>query len=419
MARRDADVIVVGAGAAGLAAARDLERAGMRVICLEARERAGGRILTVHDKRSPVPVELGAEFVHGRPSQIWDAARAANLELREISGRMVGVPEDGNDEGGWGDRVLSDIRRLATEERDESFLEFVERGNYGAGERRSATGYVEGFNAARKERIGVASLAQDARAADAIDGDSAFRFVAGYDALVAALGAQDVRLSSVVEAIEWRRGSARVLVRSAAGSWALTAERVVVTVPLGVLQAGVIRFDPEPAGILEAARALEFGQAVRVTLLFDRAFWEEKAETRGAGFLFSGEAVFPTWWTTLPVKAPVITGWSAGPKADPLLGKSEAEVVAAAVGAIGRIVGIPAGVTLVEAWMHDWHGDPWARGAYSYVPAGALWARRLLAEAVEGTLYVAGEATDLVGYGGTVHGAIASGQRAAGQILGR
>jgi monoamine oxidase len=118
------------------------------------------------------------------------------------------------------------------------------------------------------------------------------------------------------------------------------------------------------------------------------------------------------------VVAPVITGWSAGPKADALLGKSKTEVIAAALGSLGRIVGTPS-ARLEDAWFHDWHADPFARGAYSYVPAGALPARRRLAEPVEDTLYFAGEATDLLGYGGTVHGAIASGNRAAGQILGR
>ena len=76
----------------------------------------------------------------------------------------------------------------------------------------------------------------------------------------------------------------------------------------------------------------------------------------------------------------------------------------------------PAAVT--GTWFHDWHADPFARGAYSWVPAGALPARDTLARPVADTLYFAGEATDLLGYGGTVHGAIASGRRAARQIIG-
>ncbi len=412
----DADVIVIGAGAAGLAAARDLRRAGRSVLCLEARERIGGRILTVHDPLTTVPVELGAEFVHGRPSQIWDIVDEARLAVREMSGHMVSAVEW----GGGMDRVLEDVKQRGSDEPDESFLNFVERGNYSPADRLAASGYVEGFNAARKERIGVASLAQDERAADAIDGDSSFHILAGYDSLALELDSGCVRLNAIVEAVEWRRGTVSVRVRSALDDHreTLRAGRAVITVPLGVLQAGAIRFDPEPTHILEAARALEFGQAVRVTLRFDRAFWEDEERFAGASFIFSDEPVFPTWWTTQPVAAPVITGWSAGPKADPLLGKSKTEVIRAALDSLGRILGIPLG-RVENAWFHDWHADALARGAYSYVPAGALPARRRLSEPVEDTLYFAGEATDLLGYGGTVHGAIASGNRAAGQILRR
>jgi monoamine oxidase len=416
MSTPDADVIVIGAGAAGLTAARDLRRAGWNVLCLEARDRIGGRILTIHDPLTAVPVELGAEFVHGRPSQIWDIVGEARLAVRETSGRMVSATDSGGDM----DRVLEDVKQRGGEEPDESFLSFAEGGNYAPVDRLAASAYVEGFNAARKERIGVASLGQDERAADSIDGECGFHIAAGYDALALALDCGSVRLNSIVEAVEWRRGSASVKVRSALDDHreTLRAERVVITVPLGVLQAGAIRFDPEPAHILEAAKALEFGQAVRVTLRFDRAFWEGTERFAGASFIFSEEPVFPTWWTTRPVVAPVITGWSAGPKADALLGKSKTEVIAAALGSLGRIVGRPP-ARLENAWFHDWHADPFARGAYSYVPAGALPARRRLAEPVEDTLYFAGEATDLLGYGGTVHGAVASGNRAAGQILGK
>jgi monoamine oxidase len=416
MPSTDADVILIGAGAAGLTAARDLKRAGLSVICLEARDRIGGRILTVHDPLTPLPVELGAEFIHGRPPQTWDIIREARLRVQQISGRMVHAGAGGGD----GDRVLEDIKQQGSEEHDESFLSFVERGDYKADDRAAASGFVEGFNAARKERIGVASIAQDERAADAIDGDYNFHFAAGYDSLVMALAGNSVRLHSVVERVEWSKGASAVHARSGLDGRreTLRAKRVVVTVPLGVLQAGDIRFDPEPTGILNAARELEFGQAVRVTLRFDRAFWEDHEKFAGAGFIFSDEPVFPTWWTTLPVVAPVITGWSAGPKADPLLGKSKSEVVNAALGALQRILGAAAG-RLENAWFHDWHADPFARGAYSYVPAGGLAARRRLAEPVDETLYFAGEATDLLGYGGTVHGAIASGHRVAGQILGR
>jgi monoamine oxidase len=227
-----------------------------------------------------------------------------------------------------------------------------------------------------------------------------------------------VRLNSIVDAVKWRRGSATVEVRSALNGRreSLHSRRVLITVPLGVLQSGSIRFEPEPGVILGAAQALEFGNVFRVTLRFEKPFWADKPELSGASFILSEELVFPTWWTTLPVESAVITGWSAGPKADPLCGKTRSEIIDAALSSLEKIAGSLT-ARLENAWFHDWHADPFSRGAYSYVPAGKLAARAKLAEPVEDTLYFAGEATDLIGYGGTVHGAIASGKRAAAQIL--
>jgi monoamine oxidase len=128
---------------------------------------------------------------------------------------------------------------------------------------------------------------------------------------------------------------------------------------------------PEPHEIFEAARALEFGQAVRVTLWFDRPFWEDDPRFAGAGFIFSGGPVFPTWWTAQPVSVPVITCWSAGPNADALLGLERSAVIGRALGAIVSVAGrTPA--RLRKAYFHDWHADPFSRGAYSYAPPGAL-----------------------------------------------
>jgi monoamine oxidase len=159
---------------------------------------------------------------------------------------------------------------------------------------------------------------------------------------------------------------------------------------------------------------------LRVILRFQEAFWEENECISFAGFLLSDEPAFPTWWTPLSVRAPLITGWSAGPHADPLLGKPHAYIVSQAVDALTRITRADSArvANLLEAaYFHDWHADPFSRGAYSYVPAHALAARAVLATPVAATIYFAGEATELNGHSATVHGAIASGKRAAQQIL--
>jgi monoamine oxidase len=408
----DYDVVIIGAGAAGLAAARDLRAAGMGVCCVEARARIGGRILTARDADTPMAIELGAEFVHGRPSEIFEL----DLNIYETGGRPVSVSEEAaEDQEEESEDILGDVARTASEENDETFQSFIDRSSYPEWQKKQATAFVEGFNAARREVIGTAALAHDQRAVDKIEGDRTFRIREGYDAVIAWLAAGiEVRLNCAVDKVRWRPGEVELLL--ADGS-TVSGRRAVITAPLGVLQAGAIGFDPEPHAILEAARALRFGDAFRVTFLFEQAFWDESPRTADAGFLFSDEPVFPVWWTGRPVEPRAITGWTAGPKADALLGLPGEQVVTKAVAVLRRILNVPV-LPPHSAWFHDWHADPFSRGAYSYVPAGALPARRVLAEPVEDTLYFAGEATDLLGYGGTVHGAIASGRRAAKQIVG-
>jgi len=425
------DVLVVGAGVAGLTAYRDLTRAGLRVLCLEARDRVGGRVRTVHDRFAPVPIELGAEFVHGRPPEIWRIAQTAALAIYDCAENAVRITggKPAGDLPSWDlvGEVLDDMQHAASNGPDISFDRFLEISKHSDEAKQLATLYVEGFNAAHKEIVGIQSLAEDARAADSIGGDQSYRILNGYDAMALHIlcggnsAGNRIELSAPVEQIQWQRGAANVHFRRGltGGNESVRAKRVVVTVPLGVLQARSIRFAPEPADILEAAQKLQFGHVIRVILRFREAFWEENKELSNAGFLLSDERHFPTWWTTLPVHAPVITGWSAGPHADGISGKTRAEIIQLALRDLARVTRTDCariGELLEAVHYHPWHDDLFARGAYSYVPAGALSARTVLAKPIEDTLYFAGEATELNGHSATVHGAIATGQRVAKQI---
>ena len=197
----------------------------------------------------------------------------------------------------------------------------------------------------------------------------------------------------------------------------LTARAAVITLPIGVLQHGGVRFQPMPTAIKEAVPHIGNGQVFRVSVQFQERFWESIEGLRDARLLFSDDQTFPTWWTGLPVRAPLLTGWSAGPHTETLIGRSREAIADEAIEALTRITGFDAG-PLVRAWhLHDWHADPFSRGAYSYALAGHLDARRQLAEPVENTLFFAGEATETEGHSATVHGAIATGQRAARQIM--
>jgi len=282
-------------------------------------------------------------------------------------------------------------------------------GKISIGKAQGATAYVEGFNAAFADKISVQSLLQDAEASNVIDGERAFRFLAGYDQLPELMlsGGVNLRLDSPVKEVRWREGE----VSAFTGHGRFVAEKLIVTVPLPLLQLNTIGINPEPVEVLRAARRLAMGQVMRVTVCFRERFWEEKADF---SFLHSLDQAVPTWWSTLPVYAPVLVGWAAGPHFRPNLNLRDAvRSLAAILGMLDEKVERQ----IVTTYFHDWCADPFARGAYSYTPAGSIGVHAEIAKPVENTLFFAGEHTETGGHSGTVHGAILTGQRAARQVL--
>lgn len=230
---------------------------------------------------------------------------------------------------------------------------------------------------------------------------------------IAAAGVE-LRLQTEVRRINWGRG--RVSVESDDACYDGTA--VLVTVPLGVLQAGVIRFEPDLAGHPDAAGRLAMGSVVRMTIQCRDSFWTR--ELPSLNFVHDWDAPFPTWWTPYPLQAPLLTAWAGGPRAAALASQPESDRVNAALLTLARMMGLSRSAVeeqVIAVHSHDWESDPFSRGAYSYVPAGALSAVDELAQLCEATIFFASEATDTTGHTGTVHGAIASGSRAGRQIL--
>ncbi|HEY6119679.1 MAG TPA: NAD(P)/FAD-dependent oxidoreductase [Pyrinomonadaceae bacterium] len=443
MSSNELDIIIVGAGVAGLAAACELAREGARVYLVEARERVGGRVYTQHDKSSPVPIELGAEFMHGKPSQLMDLIEAANLPFCDAverhwyleSGRLSKSADF------WHKlNQLMDQMKIA--EPDRSFAEFLDSFPNDAETAQAkalAERYVQGFHAARTERIGVHGLIKANEAEEEVEGHKSFRILSGYssvaDFLLDEAQQHDLRLhlNTVVQEIRWSRHQVYVVCTNDEQVFTLKAAAVVVTLPLGVLQAGLdqpgaVRFAPElPAKKAKAIRDLEMGDVIKLNLRFQNRFWEDvklpgtEESLEDLGFLHSPEAPLPTWWTALPVRAPLIVGWVGGPDAELLLQRGEELVVSQGIASLSRIFRISESSlenTLEEVYLHNWASDSYARGSYSYIPVNGLASQLELAAPVDDTLFFAGEATCL-GHIGTVHGALMSGKRAAREVLER
>jgi monoamine oxidase len=162
---------------------------------------------------------------------------------------------------------------------------------------------------------------------------------------------------------------------------------------------------------------MEMGKVIRIVFRFRNAFWKKfrpsKADSQNLshlGFLFSRDERFPTWWTRMPIDVPMITGWAPFRAAEHLSGKRESQVVQEGLAALSRVFHVPQHKIeeeFVKAYFHDWQNDPFSRGAYSYGKIGSDGAQLALAEPINETLFFAGEATDITGNNGTVHGAIA------------
>lgn len=440
----DPAVIVIGAGVAGLAAACQLGRAGLSVKVVEARDRIGGRVFTKFDSDCDCPIELGAEFIHGKPPEIWELLRKAPTDITEVHGDAWCVEEGSLSPCGFWEDVNEILEKMDDSKPDESFANFLEgccrspktRAKQRAKQR--ATSYVSGFNAADPALVGVHWLMKGMRAEEKIEGQRAFRSRHGYgdllDVLQHELKAYNIllRTETVVEAVDWNVAGVKVQLRDPSGTATLEARRVLITVPLSLLKAspgqpGAIRFTPElPQSKKEALDRLEMGKVIRVTLRFRKRFWDaikppnSKRSLSGMSFLFGQDDLFPTWWTASPAKWPIITGWAPFRCAERLSGCEQGVVVAQALHSLSVMLRVNQSEiesVLESGHVHDWQTDPFSLGAYSYGKVGADGAQETLAEPIEGTLYFAGEATDITGHNGTVHGAIASGYRAAHQIL--
>ena len=424
---RKSDVIIVGAGASGLAAARALRERGVRVEILEARDRIGGRIFTQRDPRAHAPIELGAEFLHGSASETMAIVREAGLIV-------VDVPESRWERRGRKHYPSKDFwsrlehimgRMSATREPDRSFHEFLATAPGGrrfARDRALAREFVEGFHAADPLRISERALAKGGSPHGDPSEQRIGRVVDGYDHVAGWLARKphdSVRMRTIVTRIEWEPGA--VHVDTTKGSY--SARAIIVTLPIGVLQAragdtGAVSLHPALPRLESALSLISSGPVTRLVMLFREEFWR-KGQLAQMSFLQGSDPDVQVFWTLAPQRAPMIVAWAGGRRGAALSLLSADERRDRALASAARQFGIPRKTLarlLVDSWTHNWEMDPFARGAYSYPMVGGSGAGESLRRPVRGTIYFAGEATVDEADSGTVHGAIQSGRRAASQV---
>jgi hypothetical protein len=359
-----------------------------------------------------MPVELGAEFVHGDPSELFGLVREAGLTLQPIAGEHFEIVA-GRLEQARGlsraQRILDGADSLLT---DRSALEFATMMRLDAKTTRWLLQLVEGFHGAAVDRVSARSLAKQAGASE-----SQYRLQEGYGALISFLLEELVKHD-----VEFALGQTITRVRTHTGGVELEsrtrsfrAAAVVLALPLSVLRArpehGGIVLDPESGRFRDALARFEMGAVMRVVVRF-REPPAIFAELPRGGFLHAPDAPFPTFWSGCDADQSQLTAWCGGPRAATF--RDENAVAAAVLASLSRVSGeSPAALErcMLDLHVHDFVNDPHLRGAYPYtVPTSATDAS--VESSIAPTIVVAGDYFD-ADVLGTVGASVRSGYRAA------
>ena len=419
------DVLVIGAGAAGLSGARSLLKEGISVVILEGRDRIGGRIHTIEGEGFSFPVEAGAEFMHGDLPFTKALMKESNVSYFAGEGRAWNVQSNSLSEGDifhddW-DTLVAKLQELNHDITIGRFLELHFSDPRFKSLTDSVKKFVEGYDAADIHKASALALKEE-WSNENMEG---YRPEGGYTQLMNFLLADikkrggALNLSAVVKKIVWKKNDVEIITNN---NESFKAKKILVTVPVGVLKRGLIEFDPPLRTHEKAFRNIEVGGVVKFLVEFSERIWDNGQQTfrqmPDLNFLFSDAAV-PTWWTQRPKEVPLLTGWLAGPVLKKLPSDQES-LLQLAFQSLSYVFGtnemtIKGYVKAIR--VINWEADPFALGAYAYSTLSTSDVIKTLSQPVEETLYFAGEAFYEGAEMGTVEAALATGNQTAERII--
>ncbi len=425
------DVIIIGGGVSGLAAGKEIAKAGKKVCVLEARNRLGGRINTLNDTDFSTNIEAGAEFIHGDMPATKSLLKDGGIEFNSIEGNYYRIKngkfQDPENLLTTFSTILSKAGSLEQDMPFTKFLDLYLNEEKFKDVRENAIAFVEGYDAADIKRASTFALREEWKNFDQSD---QYRLKSGYIKLIDFLSKEIIKyngeifLSTVVKEIRWKPGNVEVI--SDKGK-IYSASKALITVPLGVLKSmpgdlAHIRFSPGLPGKLEAAKSIGYGTATKVFLEFKEAFWESsenQIRKMPELSLLMSDTPFPACWTQLPNKTSLLTLWLAGPQAEKNKNTSDENIINMALDALVYIFNTNR--SFLTKNLHagkavNWQADPFSLGAYSYATIESNEAKKILAQPVEDTLFFAGEALSEGTAMGTVEEAIANGIKTAKEL---